>query len=157
RWLIARQVDTGAEAFRVRLPSDDYFDPLPIREVAGLFLVQVRWAKDSALLIDRKGQVQLQFDKLIVDGIRLDDATVFLTSQDVMRVEQDRTIRWIYPWEKGEVVAAGGLLKLSGGDVVAYLYCQIADSGVQLVRLDPSTGKEQWRNRCEPLRVPHSA
>jgi hypothetical protein len=43
-WLVARRTASGKEAFRVALRVKD-FDPLPIKEAAGLFVVQ---ALDSA-------------------------------------------------------------------------------------------------------------
>jgi hypothetical protein len=43
------------------------------------------------------------------------------------------------------------------GDLVAFLYCGIADSGVEVMRLNSATGKVVWRADCAPLGVKHSA
>jgi len=53
-------------------------------------------------------------------------------------------------------VGEGGLLKLPGGDGLAYGYCGIADSGVDLLRFDPRGGQERWRTSCAELGVSHS-
>ena len=52
RWVVARAVATGKEKFRVRLRQNEWH-LLPIREVAGLFLVQALAAiggQDAAYL-----------------------------------------------------------------------------------------------------------
>jgi hypothetical protein len=54
-------------------------------------------------------------------------------------------------------IAGGGLVELPGGDLLAFLYGCISDSGVQVIRLNPGTGKEVWQARCAPLGVMHSA
>jgi hypothetical protein len=71
RLLTARSVTTGKEVFRVQLPVKD-FDPDPIEEVAGLFLVQTHeWPSGAgySLLIDRQGNVQHRLKRQVVRGI----------------------------------------------------------------------------------------
>jgi hypothetical protein len=159
RWLTARAVATGAEVFRVGLPLEG-FDALPIGEVAGLFLVQV-WGdgseKGAAVLIDRQGKVRHRFDRQVVAGKSLGQDRVFLTSRDVVRVSPGGKVAWSVPFPHPEWIAGGGLLELEGGDLLAFLYCQIADSGVQVVRLDPAAGRVVWRASCVGLGVGHSA
>jgi outer membrane protein assembly factor BamB len=158
RWLTARAVTTGVAVFRVGLPLEG-FDALPIEEVAGLFLVQ-EWGNASgegaAVLFDRQGKVYHRFDRQVVAGRPLGKDRVFLTSRDVVRVSPDGKVVWAVPFPYPEWIAGGGFLEFPDGDLLAFLYCQIADSGVQVVRLDPAGGKQVWRASCRGLGVSHS-
>ena len=73
----------------------------------------------------------------------------------VCRTADDKK-RWAIPFQEAEWLAGGGLLRLPGGDVLAFLYGGISDSGVQVLRLDPVAGKAVWQARCAPLGVFHS-
>jgi hypothetical protein len=157
RWLLARSVENGAEVFKVRLPAKD-FDPLPIEEVAGLFLVQMMDApggQGNAILIDRQGKVRHRFNRQVVAGLVQGKGRVFLTSRDVVRLSADEKALWVRPFKRREWTAGGGMLEV-GGDLVAFLYGRISDSGVQLVCLNGETGKVVWRAECAPLGVGHS-
>jgi outer membrane protein assembly factor BamB len=157
RLLVARATASGKEVFQVRLPAK-HFDSLPVEEVAGLFLVQA-WddplGRGNALLIDRKGEVRYRLDRQVVGGVRRGKDTVLLTSRDVVRLAPGSKTRWAIPLER-QWMAGGGLVELPGGDVVAFLYGGICDSGVELVRLDPASGKLRWRASCQSLGVDHS-
>ena len=158
RWLVARQAATGTRVFRVALPIKD-FDPNPIREVAGLFLVQTHEdprGKGAALLVDRTGKVRHRFDRDVLDGRMQGKDRVFLTNRDVVRVAADGKVVWATAFPKAAWPAGGGLLEGLGGDLVAYLYGRISDSGVQVLRLDPKKGKALWSAKCAPLGVGHS-
>jgi outer membrane protein assembly factor BamB len=158
RWVTARSVKDGSEVFRVELPLEG-FDAPPIEEVAGLFLVQV-WGNASgegaAVLIDRQGKVYHRFDRQVVAGKSLGEGRVFLTNRDVVRASPGGKVAWAVPFLDPEWIAGGGLLELEGGDLLAFLYCRIADSGVQVVRLDPEGGKQVWQTSCRGLGVAHS-
>jgi hypothetical protein len=87
RWLVAYAVKDGAEVLRTRLPDKD-FDPLPVPEVAGCFLVQLHdppGGNGKAWLIDRKGEVRYRLDHQIV---------ILLTSRQVVRLARDGTTLW---------------------------------------------------------------
>jgi outer membrane protein assembly factor BamB len=158
RRLTARATKTGAEVFKVRLSTQD-FDALPLREIAGLFLVQRHESPDGqgeALLLDRQGQVRHRLDREVVDGRPQDGGLVLLTSKDVLCLSPDGKTLWSVAFEKREWPAGGGLVELPGGDVAAFLYGSISDSGVQVVRVDPCRGKVAWRASCAPLGVDHS-
>jgi outer membrane protein assembly factor BamB len=158
RWLIARTTATGEEAFRVPLPVQD-FDPVEIRQIAGLFLVQkieMPDGKGGSYLIDRQGRVRHRFHRQVVAGRVQGEDRVFLTSTDVVRLSADDQVVWAVPFAGGEWIAGGGLLELEGGDLLAFLYGCISDSGVQVTRLDPATGKAVWQAGCAPLGVTHS-
>jgi hypothetical protein len=44
-----------------------------------------------------------------------------------------------------------------GGDLVAFLDSKIANTGVQLLRVDPADGTKRWESYCQPLpEVAHS-
>jgi hypothetical protein len=158
RWLIARQVASGQEAFRVALPAND-FNALPIEEAAGWFVLKSWDAPSGAgasLLIDRTGRVRHRLDRQAVAVMAAGKDRLVLTSWDVIRLGADGPPRWAVPFAGREWIAGGGLVPLAGGDVVAYLYGRINDSGVQVLRLDPGTGRKKWELMCPPLGVTHS-
>jgi hypothetical protein len=91
----------------------------------------------------------------VVAGVRRGEDVVLLTSRDVVRLGPGGKSRWAVPLER-EWIAGGGLVAVPGGDMVAFLYGRISDSGVDVVRLSPSDGKVAWRTHCKGLGVPHS-
>jgi outer membrane protein assembly factor BamB len=155
RWVTARTTKTGEEVFRVRLPTER-FEALPIREITGLFLVQ-KWGGHGGLLFDRQGRIFHRFDREVVDGRMQGEERVFLTSRDVICLSAEGKTLWLATFEHSQSPAAGGLVSLPGGDLVAFLYCQIMDGGVQVMRLDPCKGKVVWQASCADLGVRHSA
>jgi outer membrane protein assembly factor BamB len=159
RWLTARNTADGAEVFRVQLLVPEHFEPEPIREVAGLFLVQ-GWGppsgKHDALLIDRQGQIRHRLDRQVVSGLPQGKDLVLLTSRDIVCLSPHNRTRWPLPWQPGGM-ADGGLLELADGDLLAFLYGGIWDSGVQVFRFEPGTGRQVWRAYCQSLGVSHSA
>lgn len=157
RWVTARDPATGAERFRVPLPAER-FDPLPLDELAGLVLVQKAEEPDGpglGLLLDHAGRVRHRFDRQVVTVRAVGKDLLALTSRDVVRLSERGEVRWSAPLRHG-FAPAGGFVDLPGGDVVAFLYCAIADSGVEIVRLDPASGAKVWAATCESLRVTHS-
>ena len=135
------------------------FDALPIEEGAGLFVIQTEDAPGGAgasLLVDRAGQVRLRLDRKVLAVMAAGEDRLVLTSRDVIRLGTDGPPRWATRFAQPEWIAGGGLVPLAGGDVVAYLYGQIADTGVQVLRLDPRTGRKVWENKCPELGVQHS-
>jgi outer membrane protein assembly factor BamB len=157
-WLLARAGRDGTEVFRVLLPFNS-MSPEPLLEVGGRFLVQA-WGtsrvRDVGLLVDRGGTVRYRFDRQVVAGKPRGADRLFLTSRDVVCLSADDAVRWSVPFREREWVAGGELVELPDGQMLASLYCIIADSGVQVVRLDPVSGQEVWQAACEPLGVNHS-
>jgi outer membrane protein assembly factor BamB len=155
RQLVALATDSGAEVFRLSLPADDdYFRPVAIGEAAGLFLVQTHEApggKGDAFLIDRTGQVRHRFPRQVVDARPAGEDRVFLTSADIRRVAPDDKTVWATPLANRMWIAGGRLLEVPGGDLVAFLYGRIANTGVQLMRIDPVRGEKRWEAYCAPL------
>src|SRR5262249_31064304 len=148
RYVMARSVATGREMFRVRQPAD-CDDAWPIREVAGLFLVQGS-RRENALLFDRRGRVRLRLDRRVVAGLRQNGDIVLLTGRDVFRAGSHGDIRWSFPCDSGEW-AAGGMVRLPDGNLVGYRYCASADTGVELICFTPANGTLVWRSSCKPL------
>jgi outer membrane protein assembly factor BamB len=159
RWVLARDTTTGAEVFRVAIPVKD-FDAEPIVEVTGLVLVQKVASPTRsglALFIDREGKVRHRFDRRVVTAqVSTGGDRLVLTGRDVVRVSAADEVRWVAPIKNPEWLAGGGLVPLPGGDLVAFVYGRIADSGVQVMRLDQDTGRRLWEVDCAPLRVAHS-
>jgi hypothetical protein len=156
--LLARRTATGKEAFRVALPLKD-FDAMPILEGAGWFVVQTAEntrGKGDALLFDRAGRVRHRLDRQVLAVCAAGKDRLVLTDQDVTRLGVDGPPLWTAPFAQREWIAGGGLVPLAGGDVVAYLHGAIADTGVQVLRLDPGTGRERWEVMCPRLGVSHS-
>jgi outer membrane protein assembly factor BamB len=78
-----------------------------------------------------------------------------VTEKEVVRVRPGKK-GWATPLGEGYGLKGGGLVEVDGGDVVAFSYGPISDSGVRLTRLNAATGKVVWRANCAPLGVPHS-
>jgi hypothetical protein len=76
-------------------------------------------------------------------------------SNAVVRVTPKGTVRWTVAMKEASH-SSGGLVDIRGGDMLAFMYCPISDSGVELVRLTPATGEVVWRAMCKPLGVSHS-
>jgi hypothetical protein len=155
----ARAVATGAEVFKIHLPARA-FDPCPIAEVAGLFLVQATekpGGKGAAFLLDRQGQIRHRLERQVVAGLRRESDLILLTSTDVVRLSPDDNIRWAIAFEQHQWLAGGDLAELPGGDLLAFRHGCINDSGVDLIRLNPSAGKVVWKSHCAGLGVGHSA
>jgi hypothetical protein len=159
RWVTARAVASGKEVFKVRLPAKD-FDPEPIVEFAGLFLVQTHEGPDgkgNAFLIDREGKVRHHFDREVVAGRMTGKDRVFLTSKEMVRITPGDKVLWTIPFGSArDWPAGGGLVDVPGGDLLAFRYGVISDSGVRVVRIDPAAGKVVWQASCAGLGVGHS-
>jgi outer membrane protein assembly factor BamB len=159
RWLTARSATTGVELFRVKLPLMD-FDPLPVTELVGFFLVQDQdrpGGKGNALLVDRYGRVRHHFDRYIVTATRRANGCLFLTGHGVTRTADDGVVLWSLPFKNWQWIPGGNLVPLPDGDVVAFAYCGIGNSGVEVVRLNPESGQLIWEANCLPLpNVMHS-
>jgi hypothetical protein len=155
-FLFACNTGDGSIRFKLQLPKYEH----ALREVdlvAGLFLVQFDAyfdGKERALLIDRQGVVRHQFDRLIVTGKHYD--VVFMTSKDLVRVSATDKVAWTIPLDDHYWPANGGLVELPGGDMIAFWFGCISDSGVGLVRFDPSSGLSKWQHSCQSLGVCHS-
>jgi outer membrane protein assembly factor BamB len=186
RLVLARKAASGAEAFKARLPvrskvTPDLvaaalrgevpwyvvegleavsFNPEPIAEVAGLFLVQAgRMSPETgaAFLLDRTGRVRHRLDRQVLAGIRQGGDRVLLTSRGVVRLSPQDKILWSVPFGQNEAMEdwflCGGLKQLPGGDLLAFRYSPIDDSGVDLIRFTPSSGRVVWRAGCSGLGV----
>jgi hypothetical protein len=150
---------SGAEVFRLSLPTDKDFRPVGVTEAAGLFLVQTHESPDGegdAFLIDRAGRVRHRLERQVVSVLPSGPDLLLLTSADVRRVSPEGRTVWSAQFESWEWIAHGALMEAPGGDLLAVLYGGIADSGVQVMRFDPASGEVRWRAWCAPLGVSHS-
>ena len=96
RWFVARRTATGAEAFRVALPATG-FDPQPIAEAAGVFVVQSDEDPGGlgvAILVDRTGGANHRFDRQVVAITALGPDRLVLTSRDIVRLTADGRESW---------------------------------------------------------------
>jgi outer membrane protein assembly factor BamB len=151
--VVCLAVASGAEVFRLSLPADPELRPVFIDETTGLFLVQGRAAgfEHAAFLIDRAGKIRHRLLRQVLCVLSVGPDRVFLTSADVRRVSADDRTVWSAPFESPESNAGGGILEAPGGDLVAFVYCRIANSGVQVMRVDPLTGEDRWQVTCRGL------
>jgi hypothetical protein len=134
------------------------------REVAGLFVDLnfngVEWADR---LLDARGRALHRFDHWVLDGVRLGEDRVFLTDRSMVRLSPGGSVVWTIPLWAGPHpdgnwgAASGELQKLPGGDLLAVAYQPFSDSGANVLRLDPASGRVVWRASCDPLHVQHSA
>jgi outer membrane protein assembly factor BamB len=157
-WLYACDLAKGNVTFKTQLPQE-MSDPEAVHLIAGFILVQIGEApggKGSAILFDRKGTVRHRFDRQVVNGMRFRDEAVFLTSNDVVRVTAKDKVAWTIPFDRHQWIAGGELIDLPDGDVIVFRFGCINDSGVSVIRFDPSNGKEKWKANCRPLGVSHS-
>jgi outer membrane protein assembly factor BamB len=154
-WLVGRGAASGVRVFQVPLPPEPA-EIWSVRDAGGLFVVQAgRFFGVKGLLIDRHGTIRHRFNRPVLAALPLEQGGVVLTSHEVMRFSAAGECRWAAPLEQ-RWLPGGGLVEVGGGGLVAFLYCPIADSGVQLVRFDVATGKVVWRARCAPLGADHS-
>jgi outer membrane protein assembly factor BamB len=91
-----------------------------------------------------------------ITGLLQEKDWLVLTTSDVRRLSGEGKTRWRTPFAEPYGFAAGGVVEVRGGDVVAFRYGRIHDSGVELVRLKAATGEVVWRAWCNPLGVGHS-
>jgi outer membrane protein assembly factor BamB len=151
-WFVGRGAASGVRVFQVRLPPKPIVD-WSVRDAGGLFVVQTGlYFGVKGLLIDRHGIIRQRLNLPVLAALLLGQGGVVLTSREVMRLSPDGGCRWTAPLEHWGLTR-GGLVKVGGGGLVAYLYCPASDSGVQLVRFNAATGKVEWRARCAPLGV----
>lgn len=158
RWAVARNVATGRVAFRASLPTAD-FDPLPIEDAAGLFLLQRADQANGdglALLLDRTGAEHRRFDREVIAARAWAGGRLILTGRDVCRLSVTGKIEWTVPFPRYEWLARGEFVPLPGGGMVAFVNCAISDSGVQVLRFDPVRGGQVWTASCRGLGVEHS-
>ncbi len=153
--LVARRAETGAEAFRVRLP-DEARDLLPLQAVAGLFAVQTRPERSGgaadARLVDRTGRVLYRTGREVVGGVRRGLDVVLFTGTGVVYLEGGSRERWSRDFLTRHSMPGSGLVDVPGGDLLAYRYGYSDHDGVAVLRLSPE-GKVRWEARCAGLNV----
>jgi hypothetical protein len=74
----------------------------------------------------------------------------------VSRSTRAGQVRWTAALGGGSWLSTAGLYVLPDGGLVAYRFCAAADSGVDVVRFDPTTGSQVWGAHVAGRRVAHS-
>jgi outer membrane protein assembly factor BamB len=154
-WVVAYRAETGEKVFETRLPDDlEYFqhrlEILRISEMMGMYLVQGRdkfSGPGYAVLIDRQGKVWHRGHQRILDGVKVGEDRVLLTSQRVVRLLASGQSQWerVFEWrERG-----GGVVMPGDGTLLAYLYGPNSDSGAQVMRIRIEDGAVMWQVYCQ--------
>jgi hypothetical protein len=157
RLVMARSALDGREMFRVALPLES-FNALPIEECDGLFVVQgYRFPdKSQALLIDRTGKVRRRLDTQVLGAAQRGNDLVVHTKNDLVRLSAHGDALWSVQMSDDDWFGGGGLVSMRGGDLLAFRYEPMSDSGVDVVRIEPTAGKTVWKTHCKSLGVDHS-
>jgi hypothetical protein len=150
REFIALAADSGAVAFRLALPAGDDFRPVEIVETAGMFLVQSHW-HGCAFVIDRTGQIRYQLNEHVADLMPTANGCVFLTENSLVKLGPDHQAIWQIALKWQGWMPYGKIVTTPDGDLVAFHYNGICNSGAEVVRVNPVNGDLRWRMYCQPL------
>lgn len=154
RWdVIALAADTGKPVMNLKLPFEIRGE---ILDAGGLLVARGSEGFDErSVLFDRTGKIHQQFSGDVVDFFVSGGNRILLTNKDVVCVTPEIRVVWLVDFS--QLPHAGGrLIKLKSGDMVAFLYGQIYDSGVHLVRFNPEDGAKKWVKYCQALGASHS-
>jgi outer membrane protein assembly factor BamB len=154
RFVVARRLADGKEAFRVELPLD--FDPQPMH-VVGDRVVVTGW-RDATVFFDaHDGSGRLEVDDLIFAAQVIGGDLLFASDQRIARIRmRDRSIVWSRSPPANRTFSGGGFVAVPGGDLLLFDYSAISDSGVEVIRLHPHDGGEVYRVQCAGAGVDHS-
>jgi outer membrane protein assembly factor BamB len=158
RWLVARDAETGDLNFKVRLP-----DRAAAQEVtmAGTYVVvRDTWEENAfSYVVDQKGILFLKRDGEILSVLAEGKDLLLVSAEGWAELVSDtgKTI-WKKSVSGGHLTLgyAPKLIRLSGGDILIVSFNPIADSGVEVTRLNVKEGKISWTAYCKPLFVGHS-
>jgi outer membrane protein assembly factor BamB len=148
--ITALAAQTGVVLWHAKGPTDRLV-------LSGELLLTTRDGWVTARAVSTGGEV---FKERLPQGalaaLFLGEDRVLLTGTEVVRLPRGGKARWATPLLQSDWLGDGGLVEVAGGDLVAFSYCPISDSGVQLARLNGATGEVVWRAGCAPLGVKHS-
>jgi hypothetical protein len=151
RWLVGRKLLNGDEAFRVEIPANA--DPRPMERIGDLFVLG---DAGFTYFIDLAGAARIKLDEELVTTFPLGGDWLVVTTGRIARLDGSGKTLWEGKPVANRSVAAAGVVPLAGGDLVVFDYGAISDSGVEVVRLEPNSGRELYRVTCPPLGVAHS-
>lgn len=161
RWLVARQTSDGEVVWREAIPKHQ--DPGPLQGVGDCVLVRSGIIEHGhSQLVDSEGYTVLALpDECVYSGMPVGDAgeLILLTSRRALRFRRsDQEITWQtdLPDESFWPFMHSDSIWLHSGDLLVYRFSPIADSGVEVYRVDPEKGEVRWEAHCEPLGVMHS-
>lgn len=150
RWLVARQANTGKEVFRIGLPTE--IDPEELSTVGDLFLLR---GDHFTVIFDQTGAIQLtlqEYTSLVLPQPN----GLLLVGEKRIALYKDGTIQWEQRPFQDQFVTEVQSLTLPDGELLLFSHCQIADSGVELKRLNPIDGKLRWETNLNGVGVGHS-
>ncbi len=152
--LVARSVIDGEEVFHTLLPVI-FFGLDSLQEYCGIFVIQDPF-HETSFIVDRNGKIWHQFDSGTLECKQADENRVFVTGNEVACLSAKGESLWTFKFGPGMFGPGGGAIELPDKSLIAYVYGDIYDSGVSLMRIDPSAGKLMWRAYCEALGVSHN-
>jgi hypothetical protein len=158
-WLFARDTKSGNLAFKYELSQDDDYDPDPVKVFDDVVVVQKSYSFEGGdtKFIDGKGKLLHQLPFEVVDMATNNGRYYVLSGSKVLGYGKDWKPFGIWSFPQAEFLPRGRLFFLNGNTALAYLFCPISDSGVQLMKFDTTTGRTIWNYQCRPLGVGHSA
>lgn len=148
RWVVARNLSDGQEAYRVSIPKEA--DPDEISEVAGMLCVTGSFRESFSVFFDSKGGVIHRLEEEVISGLAADGDAVLLTSKRLVRLTRDDKAVWesrLFADETG-FAGAGALHLLPNGDLLVLAYPAISDGCERVSRISPKTGKVLWSAQC---------
>jgi hypothetical protein len=154
RLLVARRMIDGQEVFRTQFPKDAETERILIME--GVFIVGAHFNDGPSFLLDHTGRILFRLNEAALSLKKCQDNLIVLSGTSISRLSSEGNARWKTALPRQVWDNHGSLFTLSGGDLLAFTYCTIADSGIQAMRICPETGKAVWSAYCAPLMVDHS-
>jgi len=155
--LVARNAADGKEIFRTELPFNtvDWWSAT-IENDNGRFIANFDFTEE-AVLLNQTGKILHTFDTQILLKKKVGDNQAFFSGDEIFAISPKDTEAWSLKFKHGmSFLVAGEWIELADKTVVVFAYGMISDSGVNVVRFDPATGKPLWEAFCEPLGVSHS-
>lgn len=152
RWLVAYQTIDGKPFFRVELPNNEEPEtPVILKD-----RVLVR-GDHYTIVLDATGRELFRLsERASLLHPLSDGGFLAITDKQVMGLRPDGKTRWSLKGFRDGFVQGSGIVPLPSGDFVLYNYGAISDSGVELLYINATEGKERWRYLCPPLLVDHS-
>ena len=169
--VIARRLTDGSEAWRAVMPEGS--DPEPTLVAGDLFLVRehankLRGSWTRAFLVD--GSPRFVLDSEAVEAaqqVGVDGEIVVVSETRTARISRDGRELWrvdppFLASMSGNIrgegyVSGAGIYPLSDGSLLVEAHNVTGDTGVNLARIDSSSGATVWRVHAEGIGGGHSA
>jgi outer membrane protein assembly factor BamB len=157
RWLVARNEADGREAFRYELRWNA--EPDVIQDVGDLLLVRDAWTREGykSALLNHRGKPVITLDKYVARACLMDGDLLLVTNTGLARLGSRGQARWENPVLRATEITGARIIPLPGGDILAYVFCEISDSGIEVARVRGTDGRLVWSTECKELGVSHSS